>query len=112
MSPSTTEIGVSLERSGHKTGGRTLVGLALLLELAGGLDRRFAPVLLEVRVAHDLTTDELVLEVRAINHPSKKAHGETKVEISLNNTSRLRSFGTAPNSPSTNFVWATCKVTN
>ena len=49
----------------RRKAGRTLVGFALLLELAGRLDGRFAPVLVQVWVAHDFTTYELVLEVRA-----------------------------------------------
>jgi hypothetical protein len=43
----------------------TLVGLALLPELAGRLDGGLGPVLVEVIVRHDLTANELVLEVGA-----------------------------------------------
>lgn len=46
-------------------GGRTLIRLALLPELARSLDLRFGAELFEVFVGHDLTTDELVLEVGA-----------------------------------------------
>lgn len=46
----------------------TLVRLSLLSELAGSLDGGFAPVLAQVLVAHDLTTDELVLEIRAARY--------------------------------------------
>jgi hypothetical protein len=35
-----------------------------LPELTGGLDSRFAPMLVQIRVAHNLATDELVLEIR------------------------------------------------
>ena len=49
-------------------GSLTLVCLALLLELAGRFHGGFAPVLVEVLVAHDLTADELVLEVGAGSH--------------------------------------------
>ena len=43
----------------------TLVRLALLSEFPSSFDRCFAAVFPEVLVAHDLTTDELVLEVGA-----------------------------------------------
>lgn len=69
-----------------------LVGLALLAELAGGLDRVLRAVLLEVLVRHDLTTDELVLEVR------------------VDDTSSLRSLDAFADGPSTNLVGASGEV--
>jgi hypothetical protein len=44
----------------------TLVRLALLPEFSSSFDRRFAPVLFEVIVRHDLTTHKFVLEIRAV----------------------------------------------
>lgn len=43
----------------------TLIGFSLLPELSCCLHRRLTPMLLEVIVRHDFTTDELVLEIRA-----------------------------------------------
>ena len=57
-----------------QTRGRTFVGLALLLELTSSLDGRFAPVLVQIRVAHDFTTYELVLEVRATAARQSSSH--------------------------------------
>lgn len=56
-------VSVFVRTRGREQRGRTLIGLALLPELARGLDLRFRAELLEVFVGHDLTADELVLEV-------------------------------------------------
>lgn len=44
----------------------TLVRLALLSELASSLHSSFTSVLVKVLIAHDFTTHELVLKVRAV----------------------------------------------
>ena len=112
MSPSTTEIGVSLKSSGHKPRGRTLVGLALLLELASRLDGRFAPVLVQVLIAHDLTAHELVLEVRAIAPRQASSTTHTIAKHSLDDTGRLGRLQTLADGPCADLVGPASEVTD
>ena len=68
MSPSTTGGGNSFCQSNHtrdysKREARTLIRLALLPELTGCLDGRFASVFVQICVAHNFATNELVLKV-------------------------------------------------
>ena len=68
MSPSTTGGGNSFCQSDHtqdysKREARTLIRLALLPELTGCLDGRFASVFVQICVAHNFATNELVLKV-------------------------------------------------
>jgi len=71
-----------------------LVGLALLAELAGGLDGSLGSVLLEVLVRHDLTTDELVLKVR------------------VDDTSSSGGLGTLADGPGADLIGTTGEVTD
>ena len=66
LGTSVSDVELRRKRRGH-----TLVRLALLPELTSRLNGRFAPVLMQVVVRHDLTADELVLEVRAVSRISQ-----------------------------------------
>ena len=96
----------------RKERGHTLVRLALLPELTGCLDGRFAPVLMQVVVRHDLTTHELVLEVRTAHGVRSGTCQLYKGVNVLDDTSRLRSLCTSPDCPGTYFVGTTGEVSD
>lgn len=66
MSPSTTVTIVQPVQTTKHRKALTLIGLALLPELASRLNSRFATKLMEVFIGHDLTAHKLILEVGAV----------------------------------------------
>ena len=73
---------------------RTLIRLALLSELPGRFDGRFASMFVQIRVAHDFATNELVLKV------------------GVDDASRLRRLCPLSDGPRTNFIRSTGEIPN
>jgi hypothetical protein len=82
------------DRGENERSSPTFIWLALLPEFTGGLDRRFAPVLVQIRVAHDLAADELVLEIR------------------VDDPSRLRRLRSLADGPGSNFIRSAGEIPN
>jgi hypothetical protein len=83
-------------RQGRRRGKRspTFIRLALLPEFARGLDSGLAPVLVQVRIAHDFAADELVLE------------------IGVDDTCRLGRLRSLADGPGTNFIGSAGEIPN
>ena len=71
---------------------RTLIRLALLSELTSCFDGRFASMFVQIRVAHDLAANELVLKV------------------GVDNASRLRRLRALTDGPRTHFSGTACEI--
>lgn len=70
-------------------------------------------MLFEILVGHDLTTHELVLEIRATSNSLVLIRQrETTRADALNDPGGLRGLGALPDSPRSGFVRSTSEVTN
>jgi hypothetical protein len=96
MSPSTTKEGqlINAQIGGREERSLTFIWLALLPEFAAGLDSRFAPVLVQVRIAHDLAANEFVLE------------------IGVDDARRLWRFRSLADGPGANFIRSAGEISN
>ena len=115
MSPSTTINRCQRGACARSDRIHTLIRLALLPELACRLDGRFATVLVQVVVRHDLTADELVLKVRAVAMVFEFGlfrRGEGGGLIILDDAGRLGRLRPAPDRPRADLVGPTGEVPN
>lgn len=72
----------------------TFIWLALLPELTGGLNSRFASVFMQIYIAHDFTANKFVFE------------------IGVNDASRLWRLRSLADGPGTNFIRSTSEIPN
>ena len=72
----------------------TFIWLALLPKFTGSLNSRFTSMFVQIRIAHDLATNEFVLKIR------------------VDDASRLRRLCSLSDGPRTNFIRPTSEIPN